>query len=406
MNTNRSRFGLFAALGCGGVLLLIVLAVAAIWLWLPIPFLQQGQTPQSLPVQATADPAIVSTQEALPTLAGTETGVSDGPSLASFTELYQELNPGVVNIQVFVEQQGSTGQGAGSGFIIDDEGHIVTNNHVIAQAGFVTVVYFNGFQAPAEIIGTDPDSDLAVIKVDSLPDEVHPLALGVSDAVEVGEWVIAIGNPFGLGSSLTVGVVSAVGRTIASGATPFAIPQAVQTDAAINPGNSGGPLLNMAGEVIGVNAQIATGGTSRTNSGVGFAIPVSIVRRVVPSLIQTGSYAWPWLGVRGGSVNYFITQANDLPTQTGAYIDEVIGGPAAEAGLQGTTDTTTVQGFAGVPVGGDVVIALNDTEIKDYSELQLLITQHNVGETVTLTVLREGEEMQIDIELAARPANP
>jgi 2-alkenal reductase len=168
----------------------------------------------------------------------------------------------------------------------------------VGGADSVTVTFYNGIERHAEVVGTDPDSDLAVIRVQNVPAGVHSLPLADSDQVKVGEWVIAIGSPFGLGASMSTGIVSATGRTIPAGATPFSIPHAIQTDAAINPGNSGGPLINMAGAVIGINAQIATGGTEQS-SGVGFAIPSNIARRVVPSLIQSGEYRWPWLGVTG-----------------------------------------------------------------------------------------------------------
>jgi 2-alkenal reductase len=173
----------------------------------------------------------------------------------------------VVNIKIYINQSGQTGRGAGSGFIIDNQGHIVTNNHVVSEAGQITVVFANSIEEEAQVVGTDPNSDLAVIKVASLPQGVQPLTLGDSDKVQVGEWVIAIGNPFGLGGSMSVGIISATGRTIESGATPFSIPQALQTDAAINPGNSGGPLINLSGHVIGVNAQIATNGGAAANAG-------------------------------------------------------------------------------------------------------------------------------------------
>ncbi len=394
---------LLAALGCGSLLLVVVIVGVIVALFVPIPQLSRQRPAQENVAQATLSPGLVETQAALPTLVGDGTEIVDGPSPAAFNELYEQLNPGVVNIQIFAQQIGGIGVGAGSGFVIDEEGHIVTNFHVVEEAEFMTVVYFNGIQAPAEFVGGDAHSDLAVIRVESLPDGVVPLALGDSDAVEVGEWVVAIGNPFGLGSSLTVGVVSALGRTIPAGATPFGIPHAVQTDAAINPGNSGGPLLNMDGEVIGVNAMIATDGMGGANIGVGFAIPVSIVRRAVPSLIETGTYGWPWLGIQGDSVNYFIGQANNLDTQRGAYVDQVVGGPAAAAGLQGTRDTTTIEGFGGVPVGGDVIVGFNGTPIADYSDLQLMTILEDVGETITLTILRDGERLDVNLELEARP---
>jgi 2-alkenal reductase len=302
-----------------------------------------------------------------------------------------------------VEQQGLAGQGAGSGFILDDQGHIVTNNHVIAQAQEVTVLFFNGREARAEIIGADADSDLAVIRVDELPEDVHPIPLGDSDAVSIGQWVVAIGNPFGLGSSMSTGIVSALGRVIPTGITPFSIPQAIQTDAAVNPGNSGGPLINLQGEVIGVNAQIATGGAA-ASAGVGFAIPSNIVRRVVPVLIQSGRYQWPWLGVEGGSVNLAIMEANDLPTQQGAYIHQVVpDSPADQAGLQGSTGTTQVKGLE-VPVGGDVVIEANGESIISFADLLAQTAFSEVGETMQLVILRDGERQELSVELEARPS--
>lgn len=403
----QGRFALIALLGCGGVLLLALLAGAALLFVAPLSFLTVQRTGQAAPAP-TPLPGAEATQAAIEPLQVTQPDQEDDPAPEALTDLYESLNPGVVNIRVYVDQQQGMGPGtgAGSGFILDDEGHIVTNNHVVAQADVVTVVYFDGFQAAADIVGRDPDSDLAVLQVDQLPDNVYPLPLGDSDQVIVGERVIAIGNPFGLGSSLTVGYVSATGRTIPSGATPFSIPQAVQTDAAINPGNSGGPLLDMEGNVIGVNAQIATGGGNPTNAGVGFAIPANVVRRVAPVLIEAGSYSWPWLGVRGFiGVDLFIQRANNLDEQQGVYINEVVsGGPADDAGLQGSSGTTTVEGFE-LPVGGDVVIALDGEPTNDASELLFQISQQEPDDTVTMTVLRDGEEIELDVTLEARPSD-
>lgn len=317
-------------------------------------------------------------------------------------ELYEKLHPGVVNIQVFVKRGLLTGQGAGSGFLLDEDGHIVTNNHVVSGAERVTIIFFDGTEAKAKVIGQDADSDLAVIKVDDLPEEAHPLVLGESRQVKVGEWAIAIGNPFGLGGSMTLGIVSAVGRTIASGATPFSIPQAIQTDAAINPGNSGGPLFNLKGEVIGVNAQIATAGT-RANAGVGFAIPSDIVKLVTPELIENGFYQWPWLGIEGASVNLMIMEANELETQKGAYIASVVANsPAARAELRGSSDTVEIDGVQ-VPVGGDVVIAIDGKPIVDFSDLLVEVAYRRPGDTMRLTVVREGEMREITVKLAPRP---
>lgn len=318
-------------------------------------------------------------------------------------ELYQELEPGVVAIQVFVEQAGRLGGGSGSGFLIDEEGHVVTNEHVVAGATEVTVIFFDGFASHAEVLGVDADSDLAVLQVENVPDNARPLPLGDSDEVVPGEWVVAIGNPFGLQNTITFGIVSAVGRTIPARVGAFSIPQAIQTDAAINPGNSGGPLINLDGQVIGVNAQIQTGGGAPANAGVGFAIPVNTVRMVVPVLQRGEDYPWPWLGVSGAPVTLLLAEANDLDTQRGAYIASVEpGGPAAEAGLRGTTQQVEIDGIP-VPVGGDVIIEADGERILDFADLLEAVAFSLPGDELDLTVLRDGRQIEITVELEERP---
>jgi 2-alkenal reductase len=357
-------------------------------------------TREVVEVRPTLTPAPLVTKEADTSQGQSEPPIEEG----SLAALYDETNPGVVNIQVYVERAGMTDQGAGSGFVLDDEGHIVTNNHVIALAQEVTVIFHNGFEMAAEIVGTDDDSDLAVVRVDELPDGAVPLKLGDSDNVQAGDWVVAIGNPFRLGGSMSLGIVSAVGRAIPSGVTPFRIPHAIQTDAAINPGNSGGPLLNLEGQVIGVNAQIASG-SGGVNSGVGFAIPANVVRRVAPTLIEQGVYQWPWLGVSGTSMNLLLQEADDLPIQRGAYIGEVTeGGPAAEAGMRGATGTQQLMGLD-VPVGGDVVIEADGEAIEDFNDLLAYVAFKRPGDEVELTILRDGERQQVTVELGTRPSD-
>jgi 2-alkenal reductase len=317
-------------------------------------------------------------------------------------QLYQQLVPGVVSVQVLRrDPNGQLGGSAGSGFYYDSLGHIVTNDHVVEGAEVVEVVLFDETIVPAEVIGEDDDSDLAVLRVDLPADALTVLPLADSDAVLPGQEVIAIGNPFGRQSSMTYGIVSAVGRTIV-GLTPFSIPQAIQTDAAINPGNSGGPLLNLRGEVIGVNAQIES--AVRANAGVGCAIPSNIVARVVPALIAEGRFHWPWLGVQGGSLTPRLAEANDLPANTrGAYISGVEeGGPADAAGLRGMTGTAEFNDLP-VPVGGDVVVALNGEPVRDMDDLILAISQQEIEDKVTLSVLRDGQEIELTARLAARP---
>ena len=395
---NKRTSWILAGLGCGLTLLLALGAGAAL-LWLTPLQLFGAQTTAAQPTWTPA-PGALATQQAVSVV--TPVVPSARPvQLGSLAPLYDELNPGVVSIQVFVERRGMTGQGAGSGFVLDLDGHIVTNDHVVAGANRVTVVFYDTTEADAEIVGGDPDSDLAVLRVSEMPDGVIALPLADSDDVHVGDWVVAIGNPFGLSNSMSLGIVSAVGRMIPALTEPFSIPQAIQTDAAVNPGNSGGPLLNLAGAVVGVNAQIASSG-AQVNTGVGFAIPANIVRRVVPVLIETGGYQWPWLGVSGTSVGRILQQANDLPTQRGGYIHEVVSGaPADQAELQGTSSRAQIDGLE-VPVGGDVVIAVDGESVLDWSDLLTRIALRSPGDQVELTVLREGEEITVTVELEAR----
>lgn len=405
-----NRFAWIVGVGCVVLILLFVVGLSLLF-----PFFEEisqaaipnqgtvaeiGQAREVPPTLTVSAPQVesqaTSQVQLLPPLPGLEAG--------SLAGLYEQLNPGVVNVQVYIERETLAGGGAGSGFILDEAGHIVTNNHVIAGATQVTVVFYNGIEAEAELIGADSDSDLAVLRVAQLAEGAHLLPLADSDQVRVGEWVVAIGNPFQLGGSMSVGIVSAIGRTIPSGATPFAIPQAIQTDAAINPGNSGGPLLNLRGEVIGVNAQILTGG-NMANSGVGFAIPANVVRRVAPALIENGSYEWPWLGLQGGDVSLAVMEANNLETQLGAYITDVVpGGPAEEAGLRGTSRFQQVDGLE-VPIGGDIVIEADGQTIIDFASLLISTSFKNPGETMNLTILRNGQRQEVVVTLEPRPEN-
>jgi 2-alkenal reductase len=319
-------------------------------------------------------------------------------------DLYAQVNPSVVNITIYGEQNGQVlPLGQGSGFVHDQDGHIVTNAHVIDGAEQVEVTFSDGTILTADIVGQDLNSDLAVVKVDQLPEGVLALGLSAMRELAVGQTVVAIGNPFGLEGTLTRGIISALGRNIPA-LTPFSIPQSIQTDAAINPGNSGGPLLNLEGEVIGVNAQIETNGTSRSNSGVGFAIPVSILKLVVPALIEQGEYEWSWLGVRGGNLNPTMVQANELSVNRGAYIADVTpNGPAASAGLQGASDIVSIEGRS-VQVGGDVIIAVDDTPVRSFDDLLIFIAlQTHPDQEITLTILREGETQDIVVKLDERP---
>ncbi|MGQ9713167.1 MAG: S1C family serine protease [Anaerolineae bacterium] len=344
------------------------------------------------------------------------------------TRIYEQVNPSVVNIRVVKVVSGIGGfnvpipevpgfpqivppqsqpfvqQGVGSGFVYDKEGHIVTNNHVVEGARELEVTFYDDVQVPAKVVGTDPDSDLAVIKVDMHPDELHPVVLGDSDQVRVGERAIAIGNPFGLSGTMTAGIVSAVGRTLSLGASQFSVPQVIQTDAAINPGNSGGPLLNARGEVIGVTTAIQS--SDGSNAGVGFAVPSSLVARVVPALIAKGHYDHPWLGISGRTLSPGLAQALNLPVERGVQVVEVTpGGPADKAGLKGGSGKTVE--FKGVKIeaGGDIILRIDDQPVRKFDDLLVYLMRHTeAGQKVTLTILRDGKEMQVTVTLGKRPS--
>jgi S1-C subfamily serine protease len=370
----------------------------------------QQIAPTAAVMVETANPTTTLEKASVPTLSSAKGNLSGEPrpqttGTDDLSALYSSVEPGVVAIQTFVESAGQLGGGAGSGFIIDASGLIVTNEHVIADATRVEVVYFDGSGANATVVGSDVDSDLAVIKVDSLPANVHALPLGDSDNVLPGQWVVAIGNPYGLQNTITYGIVSAIGRMIPARVGSYSIPQAIQTDAAINPGNSGGPLINMEGQVIGVNAQIRTDGTSNSNAGIGFAIPVNIVRKVVPYLSEGNAYPWPWIGISGSSVDVLLVQAGNLDVQRGAYVDQVTaGGPAESAGLRGSTGTRQFSGLD-VPVGGDVITAANGQPVYDFADLLETVAFGKPGDKMDLTVLRGGREVSITVTLEERPAH-
>jgi 2-alkenal reductase len=343
-------------------------------------------------------------------------------------DLYDRTNPAVVNIQVaqpisiggdlpedhplfpdlpnLPEDQFQFGQG--SGFVWDEQGHIVTNYHVVDQAEQVDVTFSDGLTLGAEIVGMDPDSDLAVIRVDQLPEGIQPLKLAETSALRVGESVVAIGNPFGLEGTMTTGIVSALGRSLPSQArtadgSTFNIPNVIQTDAAINPGNSGGPLLDYAGRVIGINTAIES--PVRQFSGVGYAVPADIIAKIVPALIKDGQYPHPWLGISGRTLTPDIREAMDLePNQPGILVITVTdGGPADKAGLQGSETEIQINGLTTL-VGGDVITGIDNQDIREFDDLLSYLVENTVvGQDVTLQILRSGETIQLDVTLAERP---
>jgi 2-alkenal reductase len=333
--------------------------------------------------------------------------------------IYERVNPSVVNIVVTVEDDELAGslpenlfpaQGQGSGFIVDNNGHIVTNNHVIQDAKKVEVTFYDGATVSAEVVGADPDSDIAVIKVDAPGENLRPITWGDSDALKVGQRAIAIGNPFGLDGTLTTGIISALGRSLPTETGAFRIPEIIQTDAAINPGNSGGPLLNSQGEVIGINTAIVPRregqfGAERSFLGVGFAVPANLVKRVAPSLIESGKYQHPWIGFSGNTVTNEIAEAMKLLEVKGALVVEVISGsPADDAGLRGGTRDIVFDNGLDTTIGGDVIIAIDDEEIKGFDDLiSFLSRRGEVGKVVTLTIIRDGKEQTLELTLGPRP---
>lgn len=313
------------------------------------------------------------------------------------TELFESVEDSVVSIFVILPD-GST---QGSGFVFDNQGHIVTNNHVVEGATSISVTFLDGTSVEAELIGRDVYSDLAVIKVESASKTLKPISLGNSSALKVGEQVAAIGNPFGLSGSMTLGIVSQLGRSsqIVGG---YSLIDLIQIDAAVNPGNSGGPLLNMMSEVVGVNTLILS--RSGASEGVGLAIPSNMINRVANSLIETGSYKHPWVGIQGTDVTPGIAEAMNLPEAKGFLIIQVLpGSPAEKAGLRGGDREVSIDGLTLV-VGGDVITGVDDIDARQLNELLLYTERYkSPGDTVNFKVFRDGKVQSIDLVLGERP---
>jgi S1-C subfamily serine protease len=292
----------------------------------------------------------------------------------------------------------------GSGFVYDDNGHIITNHHVVSGGGRIDVTFLDGTVYRATLMGSDPYTDLAVLYVKDVPREkLVPLPLADSTTVRVGEQVAAIGNPFGLSGSMTAGIISGIGRLIPNDlAGQFSIPDVVQTDAPVNPGNSGGPLLNMRGEVIGINSAIYS--TTGQSAGVGFAIPSNTMTKVVPSLITSGSFQHPWLGVSGTDMTPGIAEALGLNEPRGLLVVDVVdGSPAAQAGIRGGDDPRSIGGRE-INLGGDVITAIDDKTVRKIDDILVYLEREKtVEDNLKLTILREGQLQDINIALAARP---
>ena len=296
-------------------------------------------------------------------------------------------------------------RGEGSGFVWDDQGRIVTNNHVIQGADRVIVAFADRTEIDARVLGTDPDSDLAALQLEEPNENARPVVLGDSDALKVGQMAVAIGNPFGQEFTMTSGIVSALGRTIRSGNSPFSIPEVIQTDAPINPGNSGGPLLDRLGRVIGVNTQIIS--RSGVSAGVGFAVPVSTAKLVIPVLIKDGRFEYSWLGITGVTLSPGVAEGMELPRGTGGALVIQVSedSPADRAGLRESNRTITLEGVQ-LPLGGDVIVAIEGAPISEMEDLIAYLTgRTRPGDEVTLDVIREeGERGQVVVTLGKRPS--
>jgi len=357
-----------------------------------------------VPSQEIGTPDLI-TSNGHSTIFGDETSSLTKKNL-TLIELFEKSEEGVVKIKVVrIGSQGTVQGdigGMGSGFVYDNLGHIITNAHVVDGADKATVTFLDGSQYNAEIIGEDKFTDIAVIKVSEKPRLLHPLEIGDSSLLQVGEQVAAIGNPFGLSGSMTSGIVSQIGRLIAAQDSGFSIPDVIQTDAAINPGNSGGPLLNMKGQVIGINTAIQS--MSGEFIGIGFAVPSNTVSKIVPTLIEEGKYPHPWIGISGKDIDPDLARVLDLKQAKGFLVLTVVdGSPADKAGLKGMSQTQIIDGEE-YPADGDVIISVDDKEVRKISDILIhLQREKSVGDEMILGVLRDGVLLHIILELVERP---
>lgn len=300
--------------------------------------------------------------------------------------------------------EGFTIPGEGSGFVWSDQGHIITNHHVIEDADRVTAIFADGSEYEAEVLGSDPTSDLAVLKIDPSAKLLSAVSLGDSSKLKVGQLVVAIGSPFGQDFTMTSGIVSALGRTIQSSPGSFANPRIIQTDAPINPGNSGGPLIDREGRVIGINSQIIS--NSGASAGIGFAVPIDTAKRIVPELMVDGKYEYAFLGISGISLNLRLTDANGLPKDTrGVLIVEVVdGSPAEKSGLLGSAKPEELKGER-YPIGGDIITGIDGTPVRGIDDLiAFLAENYRPEDKVTLDVLRDGQKLlRVNVTLSTRP---
>lgn len=365
------------------------------------------------------DTTVVTETVAAPST-GSATAAGQGMSI---NEIYERAAPGVVRINATTKSTAATDpfqvdpffgsplpsvpqqEALGSGFVIDKAGHIVTNFHVVQGADEVTVSFSNRDTVKAEIVGVDPSTDLAVLRVEASASALTPLRLGDSDRVKVGDQVVAIGNPFGLDRTATAGIVSALQRLITA-PNRFTIDHVIQTDAPINRGNSGGPLLNMRGEVIGVNTQIETGNASSGNVGIGFAVPSNTVKDVVAQILRTGRVDHAYLGILGRAITPELAKSFRLPTEDGVLIEDVRPGSGAAKAKLKEGDTQVVVAGETYVLGGDIIVSLNGKPITSIEELREAIAAHEPGDRVTLGVYRGEQKLEVPVTLGRQPAFP
>ncbi len=415
-------------------ILILALTACAGGFQLSLPI---GKAETEEPIQESPTPNEMEEEETEPQILGAPD--LDGLQ-AAYIDIYQKVLPSVVSIEIstavaqsmpsipdfpfdfgFPEQDENNDEedenenepeyqqsGAGSGFVWDRDGHIVTNNHVVDGADYIRVRFSDGTSTLAEVIGSDSNSDLAVLKVDVAVDLLHPIQLADSTRVKVGQIAIAIGNPFRQSGSMTAGIVSGLGRSLALESdllsqVSYTIPDVIQTDTAINPGNSGGVLVDIAGKLIGVTTAIES--PVRANSGVGYVIPSIIVQKIVPFLIKDGNYRQPYIGITGRDLTPELAEAMGLDaSQRGALVIDVIPGtPAEEAGFQGSDRTSRVDGQE-VRVGGDILVKVNDQAVDDFEDVTAYLARYlNAGDKLTISYLRDGKENELTLTLAARP---
>ena len=319
----------------------------------------------------------------------------------SLIEIFEKSEPGVVRVNVQRGESEDITGGIGSGFVFDKKGHIITNAHVVKNANKVVVTFLDGRSYNADIIGTDEYTDIAIIKVNADLTRLHPLSIGDSSNLKVGEQIAAIGNPFGLSGSMTSGIVSQLGRLLPSG-LGYQIPDVIQTDAAINPGNSGGPLLNMRGEIVGINTAIQSATGEFT--GVGFSIPSQTVAKIVPTLISDGEYKHPWIGIAGRDIDPDMAKVLDLKDAIGFLVITVVeDSPAFHAGLIGSEKTIDVDGIS-YPVGGDIILSVDGKEVRKIDDILVHLQRtKSVGDEMVLEILRDGRTTNVTIVLGERP---